>query len=161
MQHGVVRPHWMEAPCGLKQMHKHTPRSTDKDIIDINYSVVAQRPSANFSETHNSFPASPSVAVHNISITTHQKDIPDMMRQQKYCQVFMKGMSVIPLMQAHRYKDGQKHDVLLHMLSGERRQMSVKGQPTYCNLVGMYPPSQRYHTTYLYCPLPGQPQVNR
>lgn len=40
-------------------------------------------------------------------------------------------------------------------------------EPTYCNLVGTYPPAhlvmycQRYHTTYLYCLLPGQPQVNR
>lgn len=66
-----------------------------------------------------------------------------------------------------QYGDGQKHEVLLYMLSGQRRLKSVKGQPTYCNLVGMCPPTrlvmycQRYHTTYLYCLLPGQPQVNR
>lgn len=40
---------------------------------------------------------------------------------------------------------------------------SVKGQPTYCNLVGMYPPTRlvMYCQRYLYCLLPRQPQVNR
>lgn len=48
LQSVLCRPTSVEAPCGVKRLHKPKPRSRDKDVlIDINYHVVANRPSAN------------------------------------------------------------------------------------------------------------------